>query len=476
MKAAIYCRVSTLEQAEQGYSLIAQQEKLEAYAKGMGYSIFNIYVDDGFSGKNLQRPAVTKLINDVKNGLINIVLIYKLDRLSRKVKDVLELVELFEKYNVSLFSLNENLDLSSPFGRAALKMSATFSELERETIVERMKMGKLQRVKSGRAMRNSNLPIGYDYDDKTDTFIPNAEEREQVEKIFELYLKGWNFANLSAYMNKHYKNRYGSYNSRTAVAKVIDNPFSCGYFWFNGELHKATNIEPIISYETWLKAEILRLNAKQKGFRPGSPYLLTGLIWCGKCGERYVSKKYDQVQTNKNGRSREYHRLCYGCTNRVKRDKNYHKHKEPCTNVILKQTDVDSVVEDLIKKIKITGFKYDIEDNTLSTILETINELKIKRDKTIELYVDNLITKEDLKIRLEEIDKKISINEEYYNEQKNQVKESPTLNLDKLNEKLNAWDRLEHYERRTLLKMLINKIIINENNIDIQLNTTYEYK
>ena len=83
MKAAIYARVSTLEQAEQGYSLIAQQEKLEAYATGMGYSIFKNYVDDGFSGKSLERPAIINLINDVKNKKIDIVLIYKLDRLSR---------------------------------------------------------------------------------------------------------------------------------------------------------------------------------------------------------------------------------------------------------------------------------------------------------------------------------------------------------------------------------------------------------
>ena len=149
MKAAIYVRVSTLEQAMEGYSVSVQKEKLQRYAEAQSYDIVDIYSDEGFSGKSLLRPAVERLINDIKSGKINIVLIYKLDRLSRHVKDVLELVELFEQYKVTLYSLNENLDLSSPFGRAALKMSATFSELERETIVERMIMGKSARAKNG---------------------------------------------------------------------------------------------------------------------------------------------------------------------------------------------------------------------------------------------------------------------------------------------------------------------------------------
>ncbi len=142
MRAAIYARVSTLEQATEGYSISVQKEKLQQYATAQSYEIIGTYSDEGFSGKDLMRPEMERLIADVKSNKVDVVLIYKLDRLSRHVKDVLELVELFDKYKVTLYSLTENLDLSSPFGRAALKMSATFSELERETIVERMEMGK----------------------------------------------------------------------------------------------------------------------------------------------------------------------------------------------------------------------------------------------------------------------------------------------------------------------------------------------
>lgn len=170
INAALYIRVSTQEQAIEGYSLDAQQGKLEKYAEYQGYNIYGIYRDEGFSASTIHRPALLQLINAVKSGLVNIVIIYKLDRLSRRVKDVLELVDLFEKYNVTLFSLSENIDLSSPFGRAALKISATFSELERETIIERTRLGKEQRVREGKMMYNGNPPFGYRHDNDTDRF------------------------------------------------------------------------------------------------------------------------------------------------------------------------------------------------------------------------------------------------------------------------------------------------------------------
>ena len=184
MKAAVYVRVSTLEQATDGYSIGVQKEKLNHYAVSQGYDIVNVYSDEGFSGKNLMRPAMMRLIDDIEQHRIDIVLIYKLDRLSRHVKDVLELVEKFDKYNVTLYSLSENIDLSSPFGRAALKMSATFSELERETIVERMEMGKTARAKSGRYSCPGKCPFGYRLNKEKDIFDIDTAEADAVRDMF----------------------------------------------------------------------------------------------------------------------------------------------------------------------------------------------------------------------------------------------------------------------------------------------------
>lgn len=469
MKAAIYCRVSTLEQAQDGYSLIAQEEKLKSYAQAMQYDIFASYIDDGYSGSSINRPRLQQLIQDIKDRKIDIVLIYKLDRLSRNVKNVLELVELFEQYKVTLFSLNENLDLSSPFGRAALKMSATFSELERETIVERMMMGKAQRVKQGKAMRNNILPIGYDYDKKTDTFIPNKNEKEQVEKIFELYLKGWNFSQISAFMHKNYKNRYGSYPERTSVKKVIDNPFSSGYFWYQGTLNKANNIIPIISYATWLKAQTRRLEAKQKRFIPTSPYLLTGLIFCGKCGQRFVSKKYEHTQTRKSdGHNTTYIRNCYGCCARVKREVAYIPDK--CDNIIILQSELDDIIISRFKKLKFDKFLVDTEDNAINLLQIQITDIENKIDKMLDLYENNLIRKEQLAERLEKLEKELNEKKRLFDEEKSKIKQTPTIDIDAVKQKIADFDNLSRVDQRILLKAIIKKINIFPDKIDIEWN------
>lgn len=469
MKAGIYCRVSTLEQAQDGYSLKAQEEKLKLYANGMQYDIFSTYIDDGYSGSSINRPALSKLINDIKSRNIDIVLIYKLDRLSRNVKNVLELVELFEQFKVTLFSLNENLDLSSPFGRAALKMSATFSELERETIVERMMMGKAQRVKQGKAMRNNILPIGYDYDKKTETFIPNENEKEQVEKIFELYLKGWNFSQVSEYMHRNYKNRYGSYPDRTSVKKVIDNPFSSGYFWYQGTLNKANNIVPIISYETWLQAQTRRIEAKQKRFIPTSPYLLTGLIFCGKCGQRFVSKRYEHKQTRKSdGHSTSYVRNCYGCCARVKREVSYIPDK--CDNIIVLQSELDDIIISRFKNLKFENFILESEDNAINLIQMQISSLENKIDKLLDLYQEGLIKKEQLTDRLQKLEKEVNEKKMLLENETTKAKDTPSIDIDAVKEKINNFDNLSQVDKRILLKAIIKKINIYPDKIDIEWN------
>lgn len=469
MKAGIYCRVSTLEQAQDGYSLIAQEEKLKSYANAMKYDIFASYIDDGYSGSSINRPRLLKMIEDIKLGKIDIVLIYKLDRLSRSVKNVLELVELFEKYNVKLFSLNENLDLSSPFGRASLKMSATFSELERETIVERMMMGKNQRVKQGKAMRNNILPIGYDYDYSSKTFVPNENEKEQVEKVFDLYLKGWNFSQISAFMHKNYKNRYGSYAQRNSVKHIIDNPFSAGYFWYQGTINKANNIVPIIPYSTWLKAQTRRLEAKQKRFIPTSPYLLTGLIFCGKCGQRYVSKRYEHTQTRKSdGHKTKYCRECYGCCARVKREVSYIPDK--CDNIIMLQKDLDEIVIEKFKNLKFDKFIINAEDNAINLIQIQITDIENKIDKMLDLYENNLIRKEQLAERLEKLEKELNEKKRLFDIEKSKIEESPIIDIDAVKQKIKDFDNLSRVDQRILLKAIIKKITIFPDKIDIQWN------
>ena len=163
MHTAIYARVSTEEQANEGFSIHAQKDKLTKYAEVNDWIITDYYVDDGISGKNLtERPEVTRLIEDVKSGKINNVLVYKLDRLTRSVKDLIYLIELFDKHNCTFNSQTEKIDTSNAVGRMFVKIIGIFAEFERENLAERVTFGYEQKTKEGN-YTNTNGVFGYDY-------------------------------------------------------------------------------------------------------------------------------------------------------------------------------------------------------------------------------------------------------------------------------------------------------------------------
>ena len=138
----IYIRVSTEDQAKDGFSIHAQREKLTKYAEANDWDIHDYYVDDGISGKNLEgRPEVKRMLDDVKNGKINNILIYKLDRLTRSTKDLIYLIELFEKHNCTFNSQTEKIDTSNAVGRMFVKIIGIFAEFERENLAERVSFG-----------------------------------------------------------------------------------------------------------------------------------------------------------------------------------------------------------------------------------------------------------------------------------------------------------------------------------------------
>ena len=150
MNTAIYCRVSTEEQANDGFSIHAQKDKLTKYAEVNDWNIVDYYIDDGISGKNLtDRSEVLRLINDVRDGKIDNVLVYKLDRITRSVKDLIYLIELFDKYDCTFNSQTEKIDTSNAVGRMFVKIIGIFAEFERENLAERVTLGYEQKTREG---------------------------------------------------------------------------------------------------------------------------------------------------------------------------------------------------------------------------------------------------------------------------------------------------------------------------------------
>ena len=166
IKAALYVRVSTDRQAEEGYSIDVQTERLIAFTKTMDGDVsYELYIDDGFSGASLVRPAMQRLITAASDKTITHVCVYKLDRLSRSQKDTLHLIEdIFLPNNIAFVSIQESFNTATAFGRAVVGILSVFAQLERENIYERTRSGMQKRVEAGFWPGGGGVPFGYDYD------------------------------------------------------------------------------------------------------------------------------------------------------------------------------------------------------------------------------------------------------------------------------------------------------------------------
>ena len=171
-KVAIYCRVSTIEQAEEGLSIDSQYHNIKEYCKNQGHEIYNLYEDRGISGKNItNRPGIKQLLEDATKNKFDLVVVWKLNRISRKLLDILNIVDLLNKHNIAFRSLTENFETEKPSGKLQLNIMGAIGEFERETIAENVKMGLLSRAREGRW--NGGVVLGY-------TLKPNLKISLQV--------------------------------------------------------------------------------------------------------------------------------------------------------------------------------------------------------------------------------------------------------------------------------------------------------
>lgn len=296
-----YCRVSTAQQREEGYSLEEQQKRIEAYCEAMDWHLLKVYVDGGESGAKLNRPALTDMIDHISAA--QKVVVYKLDRLSRSQKDTLYLIEdVFLKNGCDFVSITENFDTSTPFGKAMVGILAVFAQLERETIRMRLEMGREARAKAGKHSGVSPA-LGYDYIDGK--LIAN-EDREQTQLVFDLACQGMSHARIAEEMNFRGYSLHGRPWHRVAVTRLIQNPVFIGKVNWNKE-HFDGDHESIVSEEKFKAAnDILARRREKYKHSAGSPSsYFGGMIRCAKCGGAF----YQRTETHSQPR--------YVCTNRV---------------------------------------------------------------------------------------------------------------------------------------------------------------
>ena len=298
----IYVRVSTEDQAKDGFSIHAQKQKLTKYAEANDWDIFDYYVDDGISGKNLDgRPQVIRLLKDVEEGKINNVLIYKLDRLTRSVRDLIYLIELFEKHSCTFNSQTEKIDTSNAVGRMFVKIIGIFAEFERENLAERVSFGYEQKTREGN-YTNTNGVYGYDYVVKDKKLVVNEYEKELVNKIFDLYIDGISYFKIAQKLNnENIKTKRGGRWAASTIQSIINNPLYVGKVRYGVKTKNkdrsftvdGNNIESIVSNSKWeLANQVVKTRKKFKVRRyPSENSYYFHIIKCNKCGGSMSARK-----------------------------------------------------------------------------------------------------------------------------------------------------------------------------------------
>jgi site-specific DNA recombinase len=279
MRCAIYVRVSIDEQAKAGYSLAAQVDRIKSFIKSQGWAACDIYSDDGCSAKDRKRPALKRLINESVEKRFDAVLVYKIDRLSRRLKDLIEIVEELSHNNVGFKSITELIDTTTPEGRLMFHQFGSFAQYERELIGQRTKMGMIKRLKSGK-WNGGPAPYGY-YLNSPHLKI-KENEAEIVRLIYDLAdQKNMGVINIARYLNdQKVKGIRGVWRQNT-VHRILTNPVYMGELNWGGERVVGTH-KPIIKEAQFekIQKDLKIRKAKTRGLM--SPNLLTGLIFC-KC-------------------------------------------------------------------------------------------------------------------------------------------------------------------------------------------------
>lgn len=392
MKVALYARVSTEQQVD-NFSIPLQKERMKAFCLSKGWDDIQEYVDGGYSGSNLNRPALQQLEKDIKSKKVNVVIVYKLDRLSRSQRDTLYLIEeMFLPNNVEFISISETIDTSSPFGRAMIGVMSVFAQLERETITERLRGGRLKMVKDKGLWAGGAdaSPYGYTRLERGELVV-NEFEKKHIIRIFEEY------AVLKSYIKVQRKlQKEGFPELRPQrITALLKNRLYIGEVSFAGEWFKGAH-EPIISVELFNEAQ--RVNEHFKGYNFGKikNNVFRQKVFCGCCGEPYLS--YSKTEKLADGsKSTYYYMVC-----RRRKMPRYYDSK--CMNRNLKRADLENEVFRRIKGLETSNeIDFNKKRNSPPDNTKKIKEIDDKIAKLLDMYLECAIPKQTLDARLEKL-------------------------------------------------------------------------
>ena len=403
--AGIYIRVSTEDQAREGFSLKEQEKRLRAMCEYKGYEVYKIYKDSGISTKTGNyRPAFEELLQDIKDKKCNTIVVLKLDRLTRSVYDWENILKFLEENDAYLDCANDDINTTNANGKMISRILTSVSQQEIERTSERTKVGLSGAIKEGHIP--ARAPLGYKHVDKK--LVPDSLTKDIVIRIYNLYFEGKSYYNIATIFNE--EQVLGKTNWKdTGILRIISNEVYKGDYVHGKRTNHPTLyrdvVEPIISKEMWDNCQVQK-KKNQKNYMRTQTYIFLQKLKCPKCGRI----------------------LAGGASHKIKADKWYFYYRcENCKNNI-KETDIEESIKHILSDI----LEYDNVvnefflpmlknklDNNKPDYEKEIKNLEKKKDKVKEVFLNDLFTIEEVKTKTEIIDKQI-------NDIKNKILENET--------------------------------------------------
>ena len=466
--AAVYIRVSTEDQAREGFSLGEQKEKLLQLCAFKGYEVFKIYEDAGISAKDMEhRPAFQEMLSDMKKGKINYIVAYKLDRVTRSVRDLEELISVLEQYNCFLVCDRDDVNTSTANGRFFVRMLTVLSQLEIEIVSERTKFGLNGAIKSGHLP--GVLPLGYKKDGNKKTIIDETT-KSVIERIFRMYLEGKSYQQISNIFNEEellHPKRWKD----TTIQKIIDNKIYMGDYEQYKRIAKNKQIEPItymnvvepiISRAIWEECQHQK-EKNQRTYTRDRVYLFFQKLECPSC-HRIMKCK------GSGGKKRKYmYYTCEKCHINYRED----KIEELLTNFIYDMVEYDMAVKKYFLPILA-----DHKPTKTDDIDKEIKQLEKQKERIKKAYMSGVVEMEDFSEDYKLIEDKLEILEQKKNENLDldnmtfspqqlmadrDIERETMTRLDTLNRVVKTtWENKSKEEKQEFISKLVESVIITK--------------
>ncbi len=457
----LYPRVSTEDQFRNGHSLDEQKERMLKLCDYKNYEVYKVYEDAGISAKNMNRPAFQEMIQDIKDGKINKIIVYKLDRLTRSIKDLEEICTFLEENNCSLESMCEDINTSTANGKFFIRMLTILAQLEIERTSERTKFGMVGAVKKGHFV--GRPPIGYDKVDKK--LVINDIESEVIRRIFDFYIKG-----IAANAITKLLNEEKALNRKwipTLVDRILSNEIYIGNYVHrktvsDEESQKFVGVAPAIIEEEVFNIAQIQKQKNLKNYKRKQTYIFMQSIKCPKCGT---------IMGGCSSKSHTGEKHCYyqcaNCKTRVSEK----KIEKQMINFLDDMLDFFLLIDNTYKP-----YLYQDTEKELKKCNKIIDELNTKEKRIKSAFVNGIVEEMELKDELDFIKNQKKITEEKIKDltikestedHKNEMK--LIYNLKQLEQiknksyyvrKNHLWDKLSKEQKQELVFKYIDNISI----------------